>query len=359
MSKLQRQRGVALIVVMMIVALVVIIAANMGGRLQMQLQRQINLQERQQLLWLALGAEDFGRRLLKKSLQGQDTVHQGQAWAQQGAQFPLGNALLTGEVHDLQACFNLNALRTRQTQTGGGANVGDGAEKVPDGQKKPEPNPATATRSKNGKTGQWSPAQAAFQRVLEQQAPDLSVPAEYVVARIADWLDSDTQLQHAGGAEENDYAALPHPYYNANSLMVSVSELRAILDITAADYQLVAPLVCVIPQSDLLRLNVNTLNEEQANLVAGMVPNLDEEAVRRAIAARPDKGFETVDDFFAQTGGAAPEEDVKALFDVKSSYFSAEFQLETAESSFVLTTVYKVDQNANAVVISRRFGGPG
>lgn len=136
--------------------------------------------------------------------------------------------------------------------------------------------------------------------------------------------------------------------------------MRTILDLTAADYQLVAPLVCVVPQDAVLKINVNTLKEEQAPLLAGLIPGIDEEAAKKAITARPSDGYESVEAFLGELGSNAGADDgVKALFDVKSSYFQAEFTLETEDSSFVLTTIYKLDQKANPVVVSRRFGGPG
>lgn len=371
-----RQRGVALIVVMMVVALVVIIAASMGSRLQMQLQRQLNIQDRQRMLYLALGAEEFGRRLLAKSLKGQDRVHLGQPWAQEGASFPLEGATLSGQISDLQACFNLNSLRPSKKQAAGDNAQGDGdqersanaqnqhGESVQasgEGESKDgQPNKTPTEPQNTGPGSKLSPAQKALQRLLERNATELSIPADYLVARLTDWLDSDNDLQQSGGAEENDYAALQHPYYSANSLMVNKSELRTILDLTAADYQLVAPLVCAVPQDAVLKINVNTLKEEQAPLLAGLIPGIDEEAAKKAISARPSDGYDSVEAFFGELGSNAGAEDgVKALFDVKSSYFQAEFTLETEDSSFVLTTIYKLDQKANPVVVSRRFGGPG
>lgn len=383
-TRLGRQRGVALIVVMMVVALVVIIAASMGGRLQMQLQRQLNIQDRQRMLYLALGAEEFGRRLLAKSLKDQERVHLGQAWAQEGASFPLEGATLTGQITDLQACFNLNSLRPAK-KLGPGDNSGDNASGDGDQQRSANgqnqngeavqasgegesKDGASSNQAANkppegqntGPGGKQTPAQKALQRVLERNATELSIPADYLVARLTDWLDSDNDLQQSGGAEENDYAALQHPFYTANSLMVNKSELRTILDLTAADYQLVAPLVCVVPQDAVLKINVNTLKEEQAPLLAGLIPGIDEEAAKKAITARPSDGYESVEAFLGELGSNAGADDgVKALFDVKSSYFQAEFTLETEDSSFVLTTIYKLDQKANPVVVSRRFGGPG
>ena len=105
------QRGAALITVLMIVAIVVVIAVNMTGRLQLQLQRQQNLQQQQQAFWYAMGAEHFARVLLSRSLSGQETVNLEQDWAQSGASFVVTDGNIAGEITDLQACFNLNALQ--------------------------------------------------------------------------------------------------------------------------------------------------------------------------------------------------------------------------------------------------------
>jgi len=44
MQSTDRQRGVALITVLLIVAIIVVIAANMTGRLQLLMSRSINMQ---------------------------------------------------------------------------------------------------------------------------------------------------------------------------------------------------------------------------------------------------------------------------------------------------------------------------
>ena len=359
------QRGVALIAVMMVVAFVVLIAVSMSGRLQLELQRQINLQQRQQAIWLALGAEQFIQRLLKKSAAGKETVNLSQEWATQGAVFPVEQATISGTVTDLQACFNLNSLRPVTGNTPGGGtdpnsdqnpdnNNGRGAGAQNDAEKKAEGNT-------NRNPNQQSPAQQAFLRLLEQNAVELSMPPDYLVARVADWLDADSTLQSAGGAEENDYAALELPYYSANSLMVSKSELRVILDMTPADYALVAPLVCVIPQVGTLQMNVNTMTEQQAPVLAALIPGLTEDDAKSLISNRPEKGYDSVDDFFSSNSSVftqTPSAEVKTLFSVKSEYFQAEISIDTADSNFSLTSLLKLEDD-QVQVVARRFGGPG
>ncbi len=363
---LRKQQGVALIAVMMVVAFVVLIAVSMSGRLQLELQRQINLQQRQQAIWLALGAEQFIQRLLKKSASGKETTNLSQEWATQGAVFPVEQATISGTVTDLQACFNLNSLLPAGNNNPGtnqGNNSGDSSNPNNNtGRDGNTPNNDNVAESANrAKPGQQTPAQQAFLRLLEQNAVDLSLPPDYLVARVTDWLDPDSTLQSAGGAEENDYAALEMPYYSANSLMVSKSELRVILDMTPADYALVAPLVCVIPQVSTLQLNVNTMTEQQAPVLAALIPGLTEDDAKSVINGRPEKGYDSVDDFFSSNSSVfsqTPTAEVKALFAVKSAYFQAEISIDTADSNFSMTSLLKLDDE-QVQVLARRFGGPG
>ena len=376
MSRCRRsgQQGVALIAVMMVVAFVVLIAVSMSGRLQLELQRQINLQQRQQAIWLALGAEQFIQRLLKKSAAGKETTNLSQEWATQGAVFPVEQATISGTVTDLQACFNLNALLPAANNNPG-TNPDNNADNntANDTGDRDNPNNSTgrdgatpnnsnpANSANRTKPGQQTPAQQAFLRLLEQNALELSMPPDYLVARVTDWLDPDSTLQSAGGAEENDYAALEMPYYSANSLMVSKSELRVILDMTPADYALVAPLVCVIPQVSSLKINVNTMTEQQAPVLAALIPGLSEDDAKSVISGRPEKGYDSVDDFFSSNSAVfsqTPTAEVKALFDVKSAYFQAEISIDTADSNFSMTSLLKLDDE-QVQVVARRFGGPG
>lgn len=324
-----KQRGVALVAVLMIIAIVVVISVNMTGRLQLQLQRQQNLQQQQQAFWYAMGAEQFSRVLLARTLSGQETVNLSQDWALGGATFPVEDGTIAGDITDLRSCFNLNALENVAPQSGGRV--------------------------------EQSPAQQAFQRLLELKVSELSMPAEYLTARLGDWLDEDSLLSTAGSAEEDDYASLRFPYYSANSLMASVSELRVILDITPADYQLLAPFVCVVPEDNSLLLNVNTLTEDTAVLLAALIPELTEQAALDVIAERPEQGFATLDELFAlpQLSSITVPEEAKSMLALKSDSFQLTTTAAYLESGFVLTSILKINEDNQVKVLARRFGGQG
>lgn len=322
------QKGVALVTVMLIVAIVVVIAVDMSSRLQLQLQRQQNLQQQQQAFWYAMGAEAFARVLLHRSLQGQDVVHLGQAWALQGASFMVEDGQIAGEIRDLNNCFNLNALQQQPDRTQG---------------------------------QQQTLAQRTFQRLLELAVTELSMPAENLTARISDWLDEDSLLNSAGGAEQDDYAALRFPYYTANSLMVSVTELRLILDLTPADYQLLLPYVCVLPENDQLKLNVNTLNEQTAVLLQALLPELTDAQAQDVLTERPEQGYTDVESFLQSSAfaGLTVPEEIKAVLQVKSDYFQLNATTAYLDAGFRQTTVFKREENNAIRVLARRFGGQG
>lgn len=324
---MQRQSGVALVVVMMIVALVVVIAVGMSGRLQLQLQRQQNLQQQQQAYWYGIAAEQAAMQLLKRSVAGKETVNLSQDWAKLGATFPVDSGSITGKLIDLQSCFNLNNLQR------------------------------TAERQQVG-AGQ-TPSQQAFQRLLELKATDLSMPAEYLTARISDWLDADSLLQIAGGAEQDDYASLQLPFYTANSLMGSASELRVMLDLTPADYELIRPWVCVIPRVSNSKLNINTVTAENAALIAALIPELDEAAASDLIGSRPEEGFASLDEVWTNPALASISvtDEVKAMMTITSGYFVLETTVTYMDTVFNLASVLVIDEQQKVKVIARRFGG--
>ena len=330
MSIRQSQQGVALVTVIMIVAIITVLAVGMSSRLQLQLQRQQNLQQQQQAFWYGMGAEAFARVLLRRSLDGAETVHLGQDWAAQGASFMVEDGQIAGEIQDLHSCFNLNALQQQPDRT--------------------QPGQLQQTL-----------AQRSFQRLLEQVAPELSMPAEYLTARVSDWLDADSLLNTAGGAEQDDYASLAFPYYTANSLFVSVTELRLMLDLTPADYKLLLPYVCVVPEQAEWQLNVNTLTEERAALLMALLPELTEAQAQEAIISRPEDGYSDVESFLQSSAlaGLTVPDDVKKVLTVKSDHFTLLATTAYLETGFRLTVVFKREENNAIKVLARRFGGQG
>lgn len=321
-----KNKGVALIIVLMIVALVTVLATEMAARLQLQVKRASNIKDNNQAYWYAMGAEQFARKSIGELIElDSEVVNLEQPWSQE-VTYPLEGGGIQAQLVDMQGCFNLNALRDEP-----------GKEEQPTGEK----------------------ALTAFKDMLIKAEIDIDdYDAEKLAESIADWLDEDSNLRQSG-AEDADYQSLVHPYLAANNFMASKSELRLVSGIDQAWLSAILPLVCIIPGSDLLRVNINTIAPENAALLAGLTGMTLADA-QSQISTRGEEGYEAIDDFFQQPAIAALEVGSKfpEWFDVKTNYFKLNIKTRYNDASFAMSTLFEVDEKTQQVkVIRREFGG--
>jgi len=337
-AKLCKQQGVALITVMLIVALVAILATQMSSRLLLQMQRTTNIGLNQQAYWYAMGAESFAKRILIDIFSKEpNTTNLSQPWAQGETTYPVDNGTITGEITDLQACFNLNALRhNNQIKNNNSSN-----------------------KKKSDTVKNQSPIKAAFIALLTGLEVDgvSQFEAEYMADALSDWLDADNIITSAGGAEDNDYAAKEFPYLAANNYLASVSELRVIEHFTIPVIEALRDYVCVIPNNNLHKININTIKGEQALLLAALfgISRTDAEQI---LAARDEKGFANINDFFnlPEFTKLKINTNNKEQFVVDSEYFKFKTTASFNESYFTLNSVMKITDNNRVDVISRTIG---
>ena len=122
----------------------------------------------------------------------------------------------------------------------------------------------------------------------------LEVPeaeARRIAEAAADWADSDN-VPGPAGAEDAVYAAGEMPFRTGNTLFADVGELSALAGMTPAIMARLRPWLCVLPTTDLSPINVNTLLPDQAPLLAMLAPGqLDVARARRVLAVRPPDGW--------------------------------------------------------------------
>lgn len=333
---IKRHKGVALITVMLIVALCAVIASQMTARLQIQMQRSANIAFNQQAYWYAMGAEAFIKRVLVTSFKDdKEVTHLGQIWAQGETTYPVDFGEISGEVKDLQSCLNLNALRAPFKGT---------------------TNQSNSTNQSNNKK---VPARLAFENLLiNLQLEDVSqFEAESMADALTDWLDEDGSISSAGGAEDSDYESKEFPYLAANHFLASVNELRVIEHFTPLIIDAIKPYVCVLYASDEHKININTLDDEQPELLQALLDSTLDEA-QEILSARPEEGFATIDDFYnlPEVTKLKDFENKKDQFVVDSEYFTLKVSANFNDSFFAMTSVMKVTNNKYIDVISRTIG---
>ncbi|EKP2484931.1 type II secretion system minor pseudopilin GspK [Escherichia coli] len=294
-----RERGVALLLVLLILALMVTIAAEITERNGRTYLRTVTQIDQLQAKWYGRAAEAMVRKILHRDKQdSQQKTHLAQNWAQTERQFQFEGGEVRGQIVDAQACFNLNSIN----QGGGDQNSA--------------PYPA---------------------RVFQQLLLNLQVKpvqAAHVTAALRDWIDTNNNTM-TGGAEDEMYMALERPYLAANQPMQDVSELRMVSGVDASLYRKLLPYVCVLPTSTLL-VNINTLRESQGALLAALfLKDQDIFPAIKLLQKRPRTGWDSVATFLALPQLTEIETSVVIPnLAVSSDYFMAHFYILIGSRQF-------------------------
>ncbi|KGY10819.1 general secretion pathway protein GspK [Vibrio tubiashii] len=323
------QRGVALIIVLLLLAVMVSVAASMADRLFSQFHRATNQINYQQAYWYSVGAEALAKAGLEQSFKDSDTINLSQPWALEEQTYPLDYGTLKGRLIDQQACFNLNALA--------GLNATSGATQSPY-------------------------LVGVLQNLLQELEVD-NYQAETIAQSLWEYLDSDNTVNSSLGVEDSYYESMSPGYMTANSLLADGSELRAVNQVSGEVMEKVRPYVCAIPTPDL-RLNVNTIRPEHAQLLAALFqPALSSAQAKQVIENRPFDGWASVDDFLnekelANVTGETRSQG-KGYLAVTSAYFELDVELLVGDSRVRVRSLLFSNDKQTATVISRRFGGIG
>jgi len=350
-----KQKGIALITVMLIVALAAILAAQMTTRLRMQMQRSENIHYNQQAYWYAMGAEAFAKRVLITSFQDDKNVtNLDQIWAQGETTYPVDFGEITGEITDLHNCLNLNALKAPLLSSNS-ANESNDSSNGLNKKVKGTNNSPTSNVSKKSKL--------AARLALEELLIILNIDgidqfeAESMADALTDWLDENSSLSGAGGAEDNDYEAKLFPYLAANNYLSSVNELRLIEHFNINVIQALKPYVCVLPENSEHKININTLSIDKPELLQALLGSTLSEA-QQILIARVEGGFASIDDFYnlSEFNKINIKDEQKDQFVVDSEYFKLKTTASFNNSFFALNSIMKISDNTKIDVISRTIG---
>ena len=237
MDIINKQKGIALLTVLMVVVLATIAAVGMTSRQQIDIRRTENILRKDQLDLYLLWAEDFGRQFLSLDLKNSATDHLDEDWAKAGRK---GNPLLdivkideaeiTGTITDLQGKFNINSLLD-----------------------------SGSLHAEN---------YARFQRLLG--ALDLPVS---IGDAIVDWLDANQTPMTLGG-EDIVYLGLESPYRVADTNIVSTSEILYLLEVELGkdSWDKLKPYVSALPENT--PINLNTISPENVLIFQSLAAGL-------------------------------------------------------------------------------------
>ncbi|MCB1699659.1 MAG: type II secretion system minor pseudopilin GspK [Pseudomonadales bacterium] len=313
-----RQRGAALIVALLVFALCTALVVAMEMEFNRFYQRGANILLAEQANAYLRGAEELATLALLAdydSDQGRENPRDDllEMWAQTPAPYALDEGgWMLGCLRDLQGRFNLNRL----------------AERVPAAEGAPK----------------FTAAQAQFIRLLQTfEEPQLSEQEAILITEsVSDWLDADIQPA-PDGAEDDYYFGLTPGYRSANRPMSSVSELRAVANVTPQIYRALEPLVSVWPQVPA-PLNIHTASPAVLRSINANDDLTPLSAADGLVLAeqRESIGFESVQAFLESSvfsGKQGQMTAVEGLLGEETSYFLLSAEVEVADRRMRLYSV--------------------
>lgn len=293
-----KQRGVALIIVLMLFAILATITLEIVFRQDRFLTRADNLLQWDKRYQYAMAAEVVAQQGLIDDLEDDrnnnamvdDCVEE--QWAVQLPPTPYEDAMLSASVQDLQGRFNLNWLITAS---------GDEFIRNPR-------------------------AIAQLTRLIEQTFPG-EANASRLANEMADWLDSNNIVDSVEGAEDPEYRNRRTP----NLPAAHESEMRALLSFRVAD-QPAEPqawgLLTALPLGTTL--NVNTAPPQVLDAVIGDMAGTA--AVQAVLDARQEKPVTEISELMKLPPlddlSADEKNDLASLLGVSSEYFQVMVDVE-------------------------------
>tara|TARA_Y100001934_G_scaffold280988_1_gene389250 strand:+ start:426 stop:1472 length:1047 start_codon:yes stop_codon:yes gene_type:complete len=294
----RKQRGVALIIVLMLFAILTTITLEIVFRQDRFLTRAENLLQWDKRYQYAMAAEVVAQQGLIDDLDDDrnnnalvdDCVEE--QWAVQLPPTPYDDAMLSASVQDLQGRFNLNWLIS----------------------------------SSAGQFARNPRAISQLTRLIEQTFPP-EANASRLANEMADWLDSNNIVDSVEGAEDPEYRSRRTP----NMPAAHESELRALLSF-GVNSQPAEPqvwgLFTALPEGTTL--NVNTAPPQVLDAVIGNVAGTaGVQAVLDARKEEPITDISTVMQLAPFNGLSADEKnDLASLLGVSSEYFQVMVDVE-------------------------------
>lgn len=265
-----RERGAALLSVLLLVAVMAVIAALMLDRLSLAARLAANGQAMTQARLYATSAETLAMARIKSLVEtSQERTVDRTGLLGRDFPLPMARGVVTIRVDDAGNCFNLNSLVEADAQ---------GTLRL----------------------------RLVGLNQMRSLMKGLAIPeaeAAIISDSVADWIDTDS-TPAPNGAEDDSYQGRPVPYRTAGRLIGDVSEIRAVRGMTPQFYERLRPWLCALPGADLSPINVNTLRPDQALLLTMIAPTaIPLDRARGLLAARPALGWASADDALRGMGG--------------------------------------------------------
>ncbi|MEM7217554.1 MAG: type II secretion system minor pseudopilin GspK [Pseudomonadota bacterium] len=305
----RRQRGVAVLTVLLIVAIGSALAFSLATQ-----QTMVVAQSRQTLVGgelrnLLLGGEVLARQVLYQDWEEdkeegvmKDTLLE--TWARVAPPFEIPGGYIEIQARDLHSCFNLNSIS---------------ADSRPDDE-----------------------SIKRIQRLLTRAELD-----PQLADRWRDWVDTDEEV-YKFGAEDSEYLAREIAFRTPNQAAAHVSEFRLIADeMTIEQYAALREAACVPPDGGA-QINVNTVG-------VGTLEILQENfgPTEAAAVVEGERDYDDTAAFLSDNSQLRPSQ---PLFTVTSQFFEVSIRAELdGETAEMVSILFREPADGSISVLGRDY----
>lgn len=317
-----KERGAALLSVLLLVAVMAVISATALDRLTLATRLAGATASSDQARAFAFAAEELVLRRAADLAQSRR-----RDWLMRDYPLPLPGGRAIGKLADATNCFNLNGL---VAETGQGR------------------------FSQRPLAVQQFAALARFAGINEGEAAAIAASA-------ADWIDSDS-VPGPLGAEDAAYRGMTPAYLPGNTLMADISELKAVRGVTPAHYARLKRWLCTLPVAEPQRININSLAPAEAELAAMLwSERLTPAMVRAALAGRPADGYGSATRFWQSSvfQGLTPPQDIAEQIVTSPRWILLTSQVQLGDSMLDVRSLIDIRRDAGPVqprIVERQWG---
>ncbi len=339
----KKNKGAALIMVLVAIAIMIYSASVITVKANRVFFTTKNAVLYDKARWYVEGIEGIIIKYMKEDFKKtKNKVYLGMNWAQENQVIPLDEAMISGNVVDEMACFNLNSL-TKDVSLNGQTT---------------EETLATDPRFKDEKTYSL----LVFIELLKILGADDNT-AQTIAHSAYDWIDGDLITSSSNGAEDQYYMGNHMPHLANNGFFYDKSELRYIRGMNDVLYRRLEPMICALPNDDL-NISMNTLKRKHAPLIQALfLSQITLEDAVKVIEERPQYGWDTSAGFFRTEGLRDSANQMNGLLNriaqvVKfdSKYFVANIKVSFDDEAYAFTTRFERQTDTRIVVYQRLIG---
>jgi general secretion pathway protein K len=195
-------------------------------------------------------------------------------------------------------------------------------------------------------TGSNIEVNPAFAGTLERLFTILGISPEIIPA-IVDWIDPDS-IASPGGAEMDYYLRLKPPYVPRNGFMPTIGDLKMVRGIDDATFNRLLPFLTVVPEN---QVNVNTAAPP---VLAALSPELfaNQNLVKAIVTARMIRPFSKMTDVGNIPGLGQYITELSTVLTTKSKYFTVNGMGTYAGSRALVHATFLREPNGKEVLIS-------